>query len=136
MKPLLRAARRMRRCEGGTAAIEFAVVGLALILVSIGVVEFGRGLHMRNELSFAADFGARKVLTSATISDSALQEAIRSAIVSEPMKSDPDLVIAVGTESVGSVQFRTIALSYPFSPLVPGIAGPISLSLARRVPVS
>jgi Flp pilus assembly protein TadG len=75
----MRVVRRLRSCQAGSTAIEFAIVSLVLVLVTLGVIEFGRGLNIRNQLSQAADFGARKILIDKLISDSALEAAVRSA---------------------------------------------------------
>lgn len=133
MRSILQTARRLPNCESGAAAIEFAIISLALILVSLGVIEFGRGLQVRNELSFAADFGARKMLTNPTVSDSDIENEVRSALT----VADPDLLqVTMGTEMVEGVQFRTIVLGYPFTLLIPGLSSDaITLALARRIPV-
>ena len=133
MKCAMQSIARMRRCERGTTAIEFAIVGFVMILVCIGVIEFGRGLQMRNELAFAADLGARKVLTDSTISDTDLETALRAGLT----VSDPDLLeVTIGAATVNAVQFRSITLSYPLTLLVPGLSGDaLRLSLERRVPV-
>jgi Flp pilus assembly protein TadG len=129
----MRTWRRLERCERGAAAVEFALIALALILVSVGVIEFGRGLLLRNELSFAADHGARKVLLDPTVEDSALQDAIRSALIQAQSEL---LVVTLGTETADGAQYRTIFLSYPLMLLIPGFSGEtISLSLSRRVPL-
>src|SRR5688500_18536323 len=99
-----------RRCEKGGAAIEFAIVSLAVILLGLGTLEFGRALQMRNELSFAADVGVREVLRDDGISDDALKAKVRAAFRSP----NPDLLaVTVGTETVDGVQFRTLAVTYP-----------------------
>ncbi len=128
----MEAFRQLRCCEGGAAAIEFAIISWVMILVSLGVIEFGRGLNLRNDLSFAADFAARKILTDANITDAALETEVRSALTS----GDPDLLqVIIGTEEVDGVRFRTVTLSYPLTLLVPGLASDaIDLSLARRIP--
>ena len=125
--------RRLRGCEAGSTAVEFAIVSLVLVLVTLGIVEFGRGLNIRNQLSQAADFGARKILTDRNSSDGALENAVRSAFIA----ASPDkLKISVGSETVNGVQFRTIALTYPLTLLVPGLSdGVIHLSLSRRTPI-
>jgi Flp pilus assembly protein TadG len=56
--------RRLARSNGGAAAVEFAIIVWVLIFVCLGVIEFGRGLHVRNEMSFAGDRAARKILTT------------------------------------------------------------------------
>jgi hypothetical protein len=132
MRRLRYALRRLGPNRSGAAAIEFAIVSMALILVCLGVIELGRGLQLRNELSFAADFGARKILTDMTISNEALEEEVRAAF----RRGEPErLEVSIGAETVDGVDFRTVALSYPFTLLLPGLAGDtIRLGLDRRVP--
>lgn len=125
--------RRLRSCQAGSTAVEFAIVSLILMLVTWGVIEFGRGLNIRNQLSQAADYGARKILTDKLISDSALETTVRSAFSAA---AGGGLTATIGAESVNGVQFRTITLSYPFTPLIPGLSSPqIYLRVARRTPV-
>jgi Flp pilus assembly protein TadG len=103
------------------------------VLLTFGVIELGRGLNVRNQLSQAADFGARKILIDKQISDSALESDIRSAFTA----TAPTLLqVTIGTETVDGLQFRTVTLSYPITLLIPGISsGVIDLQLARRTPV-
>lgn len=125
--------RRLRFCQAGSTAVEFAIISLVLMLVVLGVIEFGRGLNMRNQLSQAADYGARQILTNKAITDSALETSVRSAFIAG---SSGSLTVTIGTETVNGIQFRTITLGYPFTPLVSGLAnGTINLSVARRTPV-
>lgn len=125
--------RRLQSCQSGSAAVEFAIVSLALVLVTLGILEFGRGLNVRNQLSQAADFGARKILTDKNSSNSTLESVVRSAFIA----GSPDLLkVTVGTEMVDGLQFRTITMSYPLRLLIPGLSdGAIDLNLVRRTPV-
>ena len=41
----------MLDCRSGATALEFAIVSLFLVLTSIGVIDFGSGLYLRNEIS-------------------------------------------------------------------------------------
>ena len=125
--------RHFRFSEAGSTAVEFAIISLVLILVALGTVEFGRGLNIRNQLSQAADYGARQILTNSQISDTTLETTVRSAFNAGAGNA---LTVTIGTEAVNGVQFRTITLSYPFTPLIPGLSsGTINLNLARRTPV-
>lgn len=124
--------RRLSSCQAGASAIEFAIVALLLIVVSLGIIELGRGLNTRNRLAYAADYAARRILTDRLISDSALESEVRS--IFDPNRPE-DLKIVLGTETVNGVAFRTINLSYPFLPLIPTLStGTIELKLARRTP--
>lgn len=125
---------RSASCDAGSVAVEFSIVCLALIALALGTIEFGRGLNYRNQLSQAADFGARRILLNPAISDDAVKTEVRSAFIA----GDPALLtVALGVEVVDGMQFRTISMSYPFTPLIPLFSpDTISLTVARRTPVS
>lgn len=125
---------RLRGCESGAAAIEFAIVAMALILVCLGTIEFGRAFFLRNEMSYAADFGARKILTDPTITDAELEEAVRARFIG--LDPDPAVVkVTPGYETVDGLDFRTVLIEYSMTLLIPGLsADPVLLSLSRRVP--
>jgi Flp pilus assembly protein TadG len=129
----VRSFRSLRYCRAGSTSVEFAIISTILVLLTFGVIELGRGLNVRNQLSQAADFGARKILIDKQISDSALESDIRSAFTA----TAPTLLqVTIGTETVDGLQFRTVTLSYPITLLIPGISsGVIDLQLARRTPV-
>lgn len=123
---------RIRDCRSGSTALEFAIVSLFLILICIGIIDFGRGLYVRNDMSFAADKGARLVLIDSSSSDSAIESAIRAAFNGpEPGR----LNIALGSETVDGVTYRTVTLTYPLALKLPGFTeSPIDLSIVRRIP--
>lgn len=132
MKRLMTALRHLHRCDYGSAAVEFSLVSLVLILAILGTIEIGRALNVRNQLAQAADFGTRKLLIDKLISDTALETSVRDAFREG---SNALLSVTIGTETVNGVPCRTITLNYPFSSLLPGLtATPINLSLARRAP--
>jgi Flp pilus assembly pilin Flp len=124
--------RRSIRSNGGAAAVEFAIIVWALIFVCLGVIEFGRGLHVRNEMSFAADFAARRILTDPLVSNSDLTKAVDDAFLG-PKKEL--LVVSFGNETVNGVAFRTMLIQYPFSLLIPGLQDAMTLTVSRRVPI-
>jgi Flp pilus assembly protein TadG len=130
---LVKSFRSLRCCRAGSTSVEFAIICTILVLVTLGAIEIGRGLNVRNQLSQAADYGARKILIDRQISDSALESEIRSAFAA----TAPSLLqVTIGTETVGGLQFRTVTLSYPFTLLISGVlSGVINLGLARRTPV-
>ena len=49
----------MRRFEQGITTVEFAIIGLLLMIVVFGVIEFGRALFVMNMLTEASRRGAR-----------------------------------------------------------------------------
>lgn len=127
MRRMLNAARRIDRDDAGAAAVEFALVSLVLILVCLAVTELGRGLFLRNQLSYAADLAAREIMLRPEIQDDELEAAIRQRF----------LGAADGLEVSAPLEdgVRTVRLNYPFTLLLKGVAGdPIRLSVQRRVP--
>jgi Flp pilus assembly protein TadG len=122
------------RSERGAAAVEFALVGLVAMASLLGVIEVGRGLYMRNEMSYAVDLATRKILTNAIIADAEVKTVIREAI---GFGSSSALQITMGTENVDGVSFRTLLVRYPITLLIPGITnGSFMLNVNRRVPLS
>lgn len=51
--------RILRRREHGQAVVEFALIFLVLLMMTVGLVDAGRAFYQYNELSSAARFGAR-----------------------------------------------------------------------------
>lgn len=122
--------RTLHRCVAGSAAVEFAIIAMVVILVCVGMIEVGRGLYVYNEIAYAADVGARKILLKNTITDANLKTAIRDAF----RFGDPNLLVI--NSGVGS-DFRTIDISYPFNLLIPARGGhQIRLRLSRQIPLA
>ena len=129
----MRTSQAWWRCQKGGVAIEFAFVSMGLIMLGLGTLEFGRALQMHNELSFAADVGVREFLRDDSISNDTLEAKVRAAFDT----SHPDLLaVTVGTETVDGVEFRTLALTYPVTLIVPVISNDIVLNVERRAPVT
>lgn len=118
------------RATGGAAAIEFAVIASVLVFVCLGVVELGRGLHVRSELSFVADLAARKVLIAPDVTDADLQALAVDAFTG-PRPADLD--VAAPLDEGGAS--RTVVVQYPFSFLIPSISDTFDITVSRRVPL-
>ena len=130
---LVACLRHLRRCDSGAVAVEFAMIGLVAISIFMGIVEFGRALHVRNELSYAADIAARKILTNPSVADSELETAIRSSIT---FGGTEDLVLTFGSESADGVAFRTLLVQQPLTLILPvPSAAAVMLSVGRRIPI-
>ncbi|MCT7374359.1 TadE/TadG family type IV pilus assembly protein [Chelativorans salis] len=137
---MIPAFRRLLRCRSGATAVEFAIICLPLLLLSLGIVEFGRAFFVRSDLSYAADVAARKVLIgqiSPDSSDSEVLAKMESAVREAFDGGDPDLLeVSVAKETVDGMEFRVLSLRYPFTFLVPGLSdSPIALGLTRSIPI-
>lgn len=140
MTALFSAMRRVRRCRSGATAVEFSLVCLPLLLLALGIVEFGRAFYLENNLSYAADIAARKVLigqVGRNLSESEAYSQLQAIVRENFSGGDPALLqVALGKETVDGIDFRVLSLRYSFTFLVPGLAdGPIALGLSRRIPM-
>ena len=127
----MRTPSAIARCASGAAAIEFAVIASVLIFVCLGVIELGRGLHVRSEMAFVADLAARKVLITPDVSDADLQVLANEAFTG-PRPQDLDLTAPVDEGGA----WRTVTVQYSFSFLIPSIAETFDITVSRRVPLS
>ncbi len=70
----------MKRTDRGAVAVEFALVMPVLLLVLLGIVDFGRAMFVQNSLAHAASVGAQSLAIRATSgSPSDTQTAINLA---------------------------------------------------------
>jgi Flp pilus assembly protein TadG len=125
--------RRLARETDGTAAIEFAVVGAVLVVLSIALVELGRVVYILNDMSYATEIGSRRALVDPAVTDSALEDIIRGRFSA----ADGDgLTVVVTQETLDGLPFRRVALSYQVKVAIPGFpGGAIDLEHDRRIPV-
>lgn len=124
---------RLLRHQRGATAVEFALVLPVFAIGCLGCIEFGRALQLRNNLSFAADFAARKVFIDSATANASLETEVRGSFVGgEPQF----LQVTIGSETVDGVQFRTVTLAYPVRLLIPYLdQRALTLSVNRRTPV-
>ncbi|MFK7945903.1 MAG: TadE/TadG family type IV pilus assembly protein [Paracoccaceae bacterium] len=129
---IARIIRNFGRCESGAAAVEFAIISMVLISLCIAVVDFGRSLYVKNQLSFLADQATRTVLVNPSITNAQLQATLEGDFNAGDAN---DLTINIDTQTVGSVDFRVIVISYPMTLFIPNLSSKsISLDVTRRVP--
>lgn len=122
---------RLISCSSGAAAIEFAMIGLLLISLLLGIFEFGRALFLRNQLALAADIATRQVLLNPpeTSSDlEHLEETIRNSI----KFGQEGLQVELGLPSEEGI--IPITLRHPLTLLVPDLFQKhITLSVNRQI---
>ncbi|HSG95185.1 MAG TPA: TadE/TadG family type IV pilus assembly protein [Afifellaceae bacterium] len=133
MRRLTSLFRRFGRNEDGGPAIEFAIIAPVFITVCLGVISLGYAFQVRNEMAHAVDAGIRQVMMDPDITDADLETAIKGAF----QESDPaNLTVTLTNLTINSVNYRSIAVSYPFTRIViPGMPSDMALSLSRRTPL-
>ena len=118
------------RDQHGASAVEFAICGAILIFLSLGVIECGRALLVRNELSYAADRATRVVLMDPGASDSTVAAAARNGF----QENDSLLAVTVDEETVDGLPSRVITLTYPVELLLPVLSSTaFDVSVSRRI---
>ncbi len=124
---------RLMEDRSGAAALEFALIGLPFILLLLGLIEFGRGLHIRTALDAAADRAQRAILIDPAASAGTIEAAIRNAF----QAGQPELVtITYATESAAGVDYRLVTLDYEMDLLLPAPLGrSVSIGSTRRVAI-
>ena len=123
----------LEKCQNGAVAVEFALVGLVSITLMLGIIEFGRSLFMRSEMSYAMDMAERRILTNPGVANTDVETIIRKAITFEKPAS---LQITFGSATVNGLLFRTVLISYPVTLLIPGLTSrSFTLKIDRIVTV-
>lgn len=120
--------------RGGGAAVEFALIGMPFILLLLGMMEVGRGLHIRTALDAAADRAQRAIL----INPAASAETIAAEIRRTFHAGQRDLLtITYATEAVAGINYRLVSIQYQMDMLLPApLGGAVSIGSTRRVAVS
>jgi Flp pilus assembly protein TadG len=123
---------RLICCNKGTAAVEFAFIGLVLILGTVGTIEVGRALFLSNELAHAADRAARAVMLNFDIAESALTDAVRDQDLLTGLV--PANLQVASTLTASNARFRNVELTYQFTPMVSNLTiGSVTLTATRMV---
>jgi len=129
---MIGALARLGRCRRGAAAVEFAIVSVVLMMLLVAIVDFGRTLYIKNQLSFLADQAARAILVAPTTPNATLEADLRAAF---DAGDDADLVVDLRDEVVGGVTYKVLVLDYPVTLFIPNLASSVlDLNVTRRVP--
>ncbi|MCB1492525.1 MAG: pilus assembly protein [Rhodobiaceae bacterium] len=127
-------ARRIVRDKRGTTTLEFAMVIPVFLLFLFGVVEFGRGLEMYNEMASAASSVSRIAMLDDSVSNASLETTIRNRLAGF---TEADLQVGFSTETVSGIPYRVINISYPLHFVTPFLdMVNITLATRSRTPLS
>lgn len=109
---------RRVRSERGAALIEAAITIPILLLISVGIFEFGRAYQTWQVLTNAAREGARIAVITGT-TDVQVQERVRDYMISGglPDATVEDVVVERGV-ALGTDTASRITINYPFDFMV------------------
>jgi Flp pilus assembly protein TadG len=109
--------------ERGAVAVEFALLAPVLIMLLLGITEFGRAYNAQISLSSAAREGVRVMAIGNN--PTAARSAVRNAAASlQPALSDASITFSPATCTPGAQM--TLRITYNLSTMT-GIAGPFAM---------
>lgn len=112
-----------RASERGAVAVEFALLAPVLIMLLLGIMEFGRAYNVQVSLSNAAREGVRVMAISND--QAAARTAAKNAAVSlNPQLADTNFTF--GPASCTSGAQMSVTIKYTLSTIT-GIAGPFPM---------
>jgi Flp pilus assembly protein TadG len=119
-----------RASERGAVAVEFAILAPVLVMLLLGIMEFGRAYNAQASLSAAAREGVR-VMAIANNPATARTAAKNTAVSLKPGLADTDIVFKnldnPASSSCTSGTSISVTISYTLSTMT-GIAGPFALT--------
>jgi len=142
-------ARRSHRSRG-QSLVEFALLLPVLIVILMGLLDFGRAIYAYNAVSEAARNGARVAIVNQTLADICQVAASRAVALGLPTTCAPNgnagtqgvwvTNAATGTaDACTAINCRqSVKVTYQFraiTPVIGAILGPINLSSTSIVPV-
>jgi len=120
------------RSDSGAAAVEFALVVPVLLLLVLGIIEFGRAYNIQNSLSAAAREGVRVMAISKNAP--AAKTATKQAGAFNPAIVDSQICISTGTAGTCSATTCpagatvTVTIRYPVDYLTGLFPGNLTLT--------
>jgi hypothetical protein len=138
-----------RKRSRGQALVEFALALPVLLVIFMGLFDFGRAVFAYNSLSNAAREGARVAIVDQTVvggvpvgaTEAASQATGLGLNPADPTQVQvsyvmPDLSSPCPTRSLGCI--ADVAVHYQFraiTPIVGGVIGPINLQARTQLPI-
>jgi Flp pilus assembly protein TadG len=112
-----------RASERGAVAVEFALLAPVLILLVLGIMEFGRAYNAQVSLTNAAREGVR-VMSIANDQSAARTAAKNAAVTLNPKLADANFTFSATSCTSGAQM--SVTVKYTLSTLT-GIAGPFPM---------
>jgi Flp pilus assembly protein TadG len=126
--------RRTRTATRGQALVEFALTIPLLLLLTVGLFDFGRAIYAYNTISNAARAGNRVAIV-----DQNMTKVRQAALNEAPALDIPPANVAATftcTDQIGCL--ATVRVAYDFTPATPvvsAIVGPITLHGQSQMPI-
>jgi Flp pilus assembly protein TadG len=113
--------RRSNR-QRGQNLVELGLVVPVLVLMLVGLVEFGRFFGMRSTIADAARVGARTAVLPGTHSLSEIQDIVRDELTGRGLNASQAYITASGLNAPTGSQ-TTVTVQYPFNSIILSMIG-------------
>ena len=121
------------RCDGASAALEFGIVAPVLMLLILGVVEFGRLHWVRNSMEYAAEQTARWAIVNSAATDAQIVDEAKAQFAGI---GAGQTTVNVERDLYNGLNFLTVVVTYEFQFLADIIGiGTLPLRSETRIPV-
>lgn len=143
MSSRLRQADQFPRDDRGIAAVEFAILGIVLIMLVVGVMEVARVVWVLQTLDRATQETARYQY-GAVVSNAALQTKLQDNLTAYGLGGSVGSCAAptaanqtnacVKAETVAGAPYLTIQAQYLWESMIPLVPSTVTLTRMSRVP--
>lgn len=115
-----RRVRQFLSDQSGASAVEFALVALPLILLTVGIVEVGRAIFTQQSLSYAIDHAVRGLYLGQPLDGISLKEAIlaESFLVDQTRLGLPQLELLALSGGPDDAEIWHLQVVYQFESIV------------------
>lgn len=136
-----RAISRFRRDDSGATALEFALLALPLMLLTFGIIEFGRALFLQQTLTYATDKAARTLYLAPTTPLATLETMILDDLfLGDPARLDVTICystaagcgVPAGSIVTGSKAAK-LTVTYDFHSVVPDLVAALVTMEFQRI---
>jgi len=105
---------RLRRSDAGQSLVEFALVMPIVLLMLVGIIEFGRAWNVQQVMTDAAREGARHgVLANPAITQQSVIGTINTALARAAIDTNTTQITLTGFGS-GTGNLLTVDVQYPY----------------------
>ncbi len=122
-----------RRDRRGQSAVEFALALPLLILLLVGIFDFGRAIYVSSTISNAARVGNRVAIVdqkTSVVTTAAINEAVAVGLV------PTDVTLVVACQKIGCLSTVGISVLYqPATPIINALVGTITLTANSEMPI-
>ena len=111
----MRLRRRMVADDAGQALVEFALVFSLLLILVIGIFEFGRAWNAYQVITDAAREGARNMVVAGVVpaTDASVKQVVNTALHAAALDSTKDATTLTGL-GTGTGTTATVRIAYPY----------------------